>query len=49
MIAVCERKEIADDSVLRQAAQEELGSKAAQEQAEKYLAQLRSRAVIENR
>lgn len=49
MIAVCERKEIADDSVIRRQAAEELGSKQAEEQSKKYLDQLKSRAIIEVR
>lgn len=49
MIAVCEKKDIADDSSLRAQVMEEVGAKEAQAQAEKYLAQLRSRAVIERR
>lgn len=49
MIAVCEKKDIADDSSLRASVMEEVGAKEAQAQADKYLAQLRSRAVIERR
>lgn len=49
MIAVCERKDIADDSALRQAALEEVGGKAAEEKSKQYLAQLRSRAIIQRR
>jgi peptidyl-prolyl cis-trans isomerase SurA len=49
MIAVCERREISDDSVVRQQAMEEMGGKRVQEQAEKYLAQLKSKAIIEIR
>ncbi|MFC3693318.1 peptidylprolyl isomerase [Chenggangzhangella methanolivorans] len=49
MIAVCEKKDIADDSSLRAQVMEEVGAKEAQAQADKYLAQLRTRAVIERR
>ena len=49
MIAVCERKDIADDSSLRAEVMEEVGAKEAQAQAERYLEQLRARAVIERR
>lgn len=49
MIAVCSRKDIADDNALRAQVMEESGSKELQAQAEKYLAQLRSRAIIERR
>lgn len=47
MIAVCERKDIADDNILRRQAQEEIGSKEGEEQAKKYLDQLKSKAVIQ--
>lgn len=49
MIAVCERKEIADDNSMRQQLMEEMVGKEAEQQSKNYLAQLRSRAVIENR
>jgi peptidyl-prolyl cis-trans isomerase SurA len=49
MIAVCDRKEVADDSAVKQQLMEEMVGKEAEEQSKKYLAQLRSRAVIENR
>ncbi|MET0314916.1 MAG: hypothetical protein ABW275_11030 [Hansschlegelia sp.] len=49
MLAICDRKDIADDTVINRAAQEELGSTQAEEQSKKYLAQLRSKAVIEHR
>ena len=49
MIAVCEKKSIADDSSLRAQVMEEVGAKEAQAQADKYLAELRARAVIERR
>ncbi|GLK55584.1 peptidyl-prolyl cis-trans isomerase SurA [Methylopila capsulata] len=49
MIAICERKDIADDSMIRRQAAEELGSKQAEEQSKKYLEQLKSRAIIEVR
>ncbi len=49
MIALCERKDIADDSMLRRQAQDELGSKQAEEKAKQYLDQLKARAVIEIR
>lgn len=48
MIAVCERKDIADDSAFR-AQTEDDGGKQLQAKAEQYLAQLRSRAIIERR
>jgi peptidyl-prolyl cis-trans isomerase SurA len=49
MIAVCERKDINDDSALKASVMEEVGAKEAQAQADKYLAQLRERAVIQRR
>lgn len=49
MIAVCERKDIADDNALRAQVMEEGGTKEMQAQSEKYIEQLRSRAVIERR
>lgn len=47
MIAVCERKDIADDNMLRRQAQEELGSKQAEEKSKQYLQQLKTRAVVQ--
>jgi peptidyl-prolyl cis-trans isomerase SurA len=49
MIAICARKDVADDNVLRRQAMEEFGGKQAEEQSKAYLAQIRSRAVIEIR
>ncbi|RXF74769.1 SurA N-terminal domain-containing protein [Hansschlegelia zhihuaiae] len=49
MIAVCERKDINDDNALKASVMEEVGAKEAQAQSEKYLAQLRERAVIQRR
>lgn len=49
MIAVCERKQIADDDAMRTNALEQVGSKEAEEKSKQYLAQLRSRAVIVHR
>ena len=49
MIAICEKKDIADDSAMRAQVMEEVGGSQAEEQSKKYLAQLRSRAVIERR
>lgn len=49
MIAVCERKEIADDDAMRTNALEQSGTKEAEEKSNQYLAQLRSRAVIVRR
>jgi peptidyl-prolyl cis-trans isomerase SurA len=49
MIAVCERKDINDDSALKASVMEEVGAKEAQAQSDKYLAQLRSRAVIQRK
>lgn len=49
MLAVCDRKDIADDSVINKAAQDQLGSAQAEEQSKRYLAQLRAKAVIEYR
>lgn len=48
MIAVCERKDIADDSAFTPQ-DDQASSKQLQDQAEKYLAQLRSKAIIERR
>lgn len=49
MIAVCDKKDIADDNAMRAQVMEEVGGKEAEEQSKKYLAQLRTRAVIEIR
>lgn len=49
MIAVCERKDINDDNAMRSKVMEEVGMKEAQAQGEKYLADLRTRAVIQRR
>ncbi|MFD1702688.1 SurA N-terminal domain-containing protein [Methylopila henanensis] len=47
MIAVCERKDIADDNMLRRQALDDTGGKELEEQAKKYLEQLKSRAIIQ--
>ncbi len=49
MIAVCERKEIADDDAMRTNALEQGGSKEAEAKSKQYLDQLKSRAVIVRR
>jgi peptidyl-prolyl cis-trans isomerase SurA len=49
MIAVCGRKDINDDNALKASVMEEVGAKEAQAQSDKYLAELRSRAVIQRR
>lgn len=49
MIAVCERRDVNDDNSMKQQLMEEVGVKESQAQSEKYIAQLRSRAVIELR
>lgn len=47
MIAVCERKDIADDNMLRRQAMDDVGSKQLEEKSKQYLDQLKSRAVIQ--
>ena len=49
MIAVCGRKNIADDSVFRQQAMDQASGKQVEEQAKKYLEQIKSRAIIQVR
>jgi len=49
MIAVCGRKDIADDSVFRQQAMDQASGKQVEEQAKKYLEQIKSRAIIQVR
>lgn len=49
MIAVCERRDVNDDSSMKAQMMEEVGLKESQAQSDKYLAQLRAKAVIENR
>ncbi|MFD1332123.1 SurA N-terminal domain-containing protein [Methylopila musalis] len=47
MIAVCERKDIADDNMLRRQAMDDAGSKQLEEKSKQYLEQLKTRAVIQ--
>jgi peptidyl-prolyl cis-trans isomerase SurA len=49
MIAVCERKELNDDSLVKRNVQDELTNEKMQVEAKKYLNDLRSRAIIEYR
>ena len=49
MIAVCARKDIADDSVFKQQAMDQASGKQVEEQAKKYLEQIKSRAIIQVR
>ncbi|GLK77115.1 molecular chaperone SurA [Methylopila jiangsuensis] len=47
MIAVCERKDIADDNMLRRQAMDDVGGKQLEEKSKQYLEQLKSRAVVQ--
>lgn len=49
MIAVCERKQIADDDAMRTNAMEAAGSKEAEAKSKQYLEQIKARAVIVRR
>ncbi|WP_020178943.1 SurA N-terminal domain-containing protein [Methylopila sp. M107] len=49
MIAVCARKEIADDDAMRTNALEQVGSKEAEAKSKQYLDQIKARAVIVRR